>query len=92
MDSSASSELPTARPSGRLMSVIQPVACRPAARDVSTSARPSARESSTDFMKAPSPVLTSNTIPVVPDASFLERMEATISERFSTVPVTSRRA
>ena len=43
-------------------------------------------------MNAPSPVFTSKTIPVVPDASFLDRMEATIREMFSTVPVTSRRA
>ena len=92
IDSSASRALPTARPSGRLMSVIQPVASRPAARDVSTRARPSSRDSSTVFRNAPSPVLTSKTMPVVPDASFLDRMEATMSEIDSTVPVTSRRA
>ena len=42
--------------------------------------------------KAPSPVLTSKTIPVVPDASFFERIEATMREMDSTVPVTSRSA
>ena len=74
------------------MSVIQPDESRPAARAVSTSARPSARDSAIVFRKAPSPVLTSKTIPVVPEASFLERIEATISGSDSTVPVTSRSA
>jgi hypothetical protein len=43
-------------------------------------------------MNAPSPVFTSNTIPVVPEASFFDRIEATIRERDSTVPVTSLKA
>ncbi len=74
------------------MSVIHPEAWRPAARVVSTSDRPRARESSSVFMKAPPPVLTSKTMPVVPEASFFERIEAVIRASDSTVAVTSRRA
>ena len=55
------------------MSVIQP--SRRGPRPASCRrASGRARESSTVFMNAPSPVLTSKTMPVVPDASFFERM------------------
>ena len=43
-------------------------------------------------MNAPDPVFTSMTSACVPEAIFLERIEATISGIDSTVPVTSRTA
>ena len=43
-------------------------------------------------MKAPSPTFTSSTIASAPAASFLDMIEEAISERWSTVAVTSRRA
>ena len=43
-------------------------------------------------MKAPSPTFTSSTIACAPAASFFDMIDAAISEIWSTVAVTSRRA
>ena len=50
------------------------------------------RASSSVFMKAPLPTLTSSTIACAPAASFFDMIEAAISESWSTVAVTSRSA
>ena len=52
----------------------------------------SARASSVVFMKAPSPTFTSSTIASAPPAIFFDMMLDAISEKLSTVAVTSRRA
>ena len=65
---------------------------RPAARAPATSALARAAASSRVFMNAPLPHFTSKTSVPAPSASFLERIEATMSGIEATVPVTSRRA
>ena len=72
------------------MSVISAVVLTPAPLATSTSARASSSASSRRAMNAPEPVLTSSTSESRPSASFLERIDATISEIDSTVPVASR--
>lgn len=52
----------------------------------------SSRASSTVFMKAPVPHLTSRTREPVPSAIFFDMIEEAISGMASTVPVTSRSA
>ena len=74
------------------MSVSSATVGRPAATATSTSARASARASSISLMKAPLPCLTSMTRPPSPAASFLDRIEETISGIASTLPVASRMA
>ena len=51
-----------------------------------------ARASSSVFMNAPFPTLTSSTIACAPAASFFDMIEAAIRESWSTVAVTSRSA
>ncbi|MNU05005.1 hypothetical protein D3C72_2496570 [compost metagenome] len=62
----------------------------PLATDTRLSAR--ARDASSVGMKAPEPVFTSRISAPRPAASFLDRIDAVISEMDSTVPVTSRMA
>ena len=64
----------------------------PAPLATETSAWARSRDCAKSCIKAPLPVLTSRTSASSPAASFLERIEATISEMFSTVAVTSRTA
>ena len=52
----------------------------------------SSRASSSLFMKAPDPTLTSSTSAPVPSAIFLLMIELAMSGMASTVPVTSRSA
>ena len=59
MDSRTSRTLPTASPSGWLMSVTTAAASRPSARVVSTSRRARCEAASRVFMNAPLPHLTS---------------------------------
>jgi hypothetical protein len=87
-----SSALPTALPSGWSMSVSRQTTSRPARVPRSSIASPRIRASSIDFMKAPSPTLTSSTIASAPAAIFFDMMLAAISETLSTVAVTSRSA
>ena len=74
------------------MSVSRQTTSRPAPRPSSSIVSASSRASSSVFMKAPSPTLTSSTIASAPAASFFDMMLAAISETLSTVAVTSRRA
>ena len=74
------------------MSVTSAAALRPAVFAPATSAFASATASSRVFMNAPLPHFTSKTSVCAPSASFLERMEATMSGIEATVPVTSRSA
>ncbi len=74
------------------MSVSSAIVLSPAPVATSTSARASASASSRAAMNAPEPVLTSSTSASRPSASFLDRIEATISGIDSTVPVASRTA
>ena len=64
----------------------------PAASPIDTSARASASASSTVFMNAPRPALTSSTSASLPSAIFLLMTDAQMSGRLSMVAVTSRRA
>jgi len=82
--------LPAALASGSFMSVISAAVRTPAPLATLTIASASARERSSSGMKAPLPVLTSRISASRPAASFLLRIEAVISDTFSTVPVTSR--
>ena len=52
----------------------------------------STRASSSVFMNAPEPHLTSSTITSAPEDSFFDMMELAISGTLGTVPVTSRSA
>ena len=79
-------------PSTSSMSVISATVSSPAPRATSTSASASFCASSRAAMNAPEPVLTSSTSASRPSASFLDRIEATISGIDSTVPVASRTA
>ena len=92
MASATSSALPTADPKGTSMSVMTAEVFLPAPSPMATMARASASASSSVFMKAPLPVLTSSTIAALPAASFLLMMEAAMSGMESTVAVTSRSA
>ena len=83
---------PTAKPSGSSIAVTSAAARRPAPFAPFTRACASATASSRVFMNAPAPHLTSKTSVRAPSASFLERIEATMSGIEGTVPVTSRRA
>ncbi len=74
------------------MSVRSETTLRPAPRPSSIIDSASLRASSSDFMKAPSPTLTSSTIASAPAAIFFDMMLAAISGMLSTVPVTSRSA
>ena len=74
------------------MSVSSATTGRPAPAATSTSAWASASASSRPGRNAPEPSLTSMTSAARPAASFLERIEATISGSDSTVPVASRTA
>ena len=64
----------------------------PASVPRSTIVRASSRASSTFFMNAPLPTLTSSTSAPVPSAIFLLMIDEAISGIASTVPVTSRSA
>ena len=74
------------------MSVSSAVQGRPAPSETSAIARPSSADASRVGMNAPEPALMSITSPSSPSASFLDRIEATISGIDSTVPVASRSA
>ncbi len=74
------------------MSVRRQTTSLPARRPSSIIASASALPSSIVFMNAPSPTLTSSTIASAPPAIFFDMMLAAISERLSTVAVTSRSA
>ena len=92
MHSITSSELPTVRPSGWLMSVMRAATCLPMPRPMSIIDSASARASSIEVMNAPSPVFTSSTSASSPSAIFLLMIEAAMSSRLSMVAVTSRSA
>ena len=62
------------------------------ARPSSSICSASTRASSSVFMNAPSPTLTSSTIASAPAASFFDMIDAAISGTMSTVAVTSRSA
>ena len=64
----------------------------PEASPIATSDSASSRESSSVFMNAPAPVLTSSTSAPMPSAIFLLMIDAQMSGMLSTVPVTSRSA
>ena len=72
--SQISSELPMALPSGRLMSVIKATVLRPTCSPMETIASASRMESSTVFMNAPLPSLTSSRMQSEPAAIFLLMM------------------
>ena len=65
---------------------------RPQARPMRTILSASFWPSSSVFMNAPEPILTSSTIECAPAASFLDMMEDVMSGSESIVAVTSRRA
>ncbi len=88
--SATSSALPSDAASGWFMSVTTAEVRQPAALAVPTSACANARASSPVFMKAPLPAFTSSTSASGDAASFLDRIEAVIRSRLSTVAVTSR--
>ena len=72
------------------MSVSSATVGSPAPPATSTSARASSSAAARSAMNAPEPNLTSITSASSPAASFLDRIEATISGIDSTVPVASR--
>ena len=72
------------------MSVSSATVGSPAPPATSTNARASSSASSRADMNAPEPNLTSITSASSPAASFLDRIDATISGIDSTVPVASR--
>jgi hypothetical protein len=74
------------------MSVSRQTTSRPACSPSSSIVCASALASSSVFMKAPSPTLTSSTIASAPPAIFFDMIEDAISGRTSTVAVTSRSA
>ena len=65
---------------------------RPHSLPMPTISSASSRASSSVFMKAPEPTLTSSTMECAPAASFFDMMEEAMSGVLSTVAVTSRRA
>ena len=87
--SRSSSAFPTALPSGWSMSVSMQTTWRSARLPSSIIVSASAWASSIVFMNAPSPTLTSRTIASAPPAIFFDMMLAAISEKLSTVAVTS---
>ena len=74
------------------MSVMCASVFTPAPFPTRTSESASRSASARVFMKAPEPHFTSSTSRSIPSASFLERMEAVMSEMFGTVAVSFRRA
>ena len=90
--SRTSRAFPAVRPRHWLMSVSNAEQRSPAPFATSTSVRASSRVASNDGRNAPDPALTSMTRASRPAASFLDKIEATISEIDSTVAVTSRMA
>ena len=74
------------------MSVRRQTTSRPAWLPSASIVSARRRASSSVFMKAPRPTLTSSTIACAPAASFFDMIDAAISESWSTVAVTSRRA
>ena len=74
------------------MSVSTQTTSRPARSPSASIVSASSRASSSVFMNAPSPTLTSSTIASAPAASFFDMIDAAISETLSTVAVTSRSA
>ena len=74
------------------MSVIRATVRRPASSPMATIVCASLMESSSVFMKAPLPVLTSSRMQSEPAASFLLMIDEAISGMQSTVAVTSRSA
>src|SRR4051794_5723093 len=90
--SCTSSALPAVRPRTRSMSVMSARHGSALPRAVSTIAVASSRASPMLSMNAPEPTLTSMTSASRPAASFLDRIEATMSGSDSTVPVASRMA
>ena len=74
------------------MSVMSAPLARPLSSPSATHSSASSRESSSSFMNAPEPVLTSSRIAPAPPASFLLMMLEAISAMSSTVAVTSRSA
>jgi len=87
-----SSQLPAARPSGVSMFVSSARVLTPHSALSVTSARASARAFSRVGMNAAAPNFTSSTSAPSPSASFLDRMDATISGMDGTVAVASRSA
>ena len=79
MLSTTSLALPTARPSGASIRVISASVLTPDALPIATSDSARRRESSSVFMNAPAPVLTSSTRPPMPSAIFLLMIEADMS-------------
>ena len=90
IDSRTSTALPALRPSTRSMSVSSAALGRPLPAATSMIVCASSRAWSSSGRKAPEPTLTSMTSASRPAASFLERIDATISGIDSTVPVASR--
>ena len=85
-----SSALPTSRPSTWSMSVISAVVDSPAWLATATRLSARSRAIASVSQKAPEPHFTSITSPSRPAATFLDRIELTISGIDSTVAVTSR--
>ena len=90
IDSRTSTALPAVRPSTWFMSVSSATVGSPLPTATSTIARASSRARSSAGINAPEPNLTSMTSASRPAASFLDRIEPTISGIDSTVPVASR--
>ena len=90
--SRTSTALPAVRPRTWSMSVSSASQGRPAPRATSVIARASSTLAARSGMNAPEPALMSITSASSPAASFLDRIEATISGIDSTVPVASRSA
>ena len=87
-----SREFPTALPSGCSILVRTAVTFLPALFPIATIFSARSVASSTFFINAPSPTLTSRTIPSEPEASFLLIIELAIKDVFETVAVVSRSA
>ena len=83
---------PIALPKGSLISVISALVSLPKKLPISTIVLARIRASSRFFMNAPLPYLTSSKIVSLPDAIFLDIIEAAINGIESTVPVTSLKA
>mmetsp|Transcript_29671 Transcript_29671/g.58772 ORF Transcript_29671/g.58772 Transcript_29671/m.58772 type:complete len:289 (+) Transcript_29671:6213-7079(+) len=92
MHSATSSALPSDGARGWLISEINALVGQPAKLAVLTKESAKASASSRVFINAPLPTFTSSTKPCSPAASFLDRIDAVIRSRLSTVPVTSRTA
>ncbi len=88
--SATSSALPAVQPRHWPMSVKRARQGSPAPAATAISSPASASAAAAEGKKAPEPSLTSITRPASPAASFLARIEATISGIDSTVAVTSR--